>query len=170
MKRKILIAADMACTLALLVLSVLMRDWMCTVVVSGYGLNDILYWHRDRQYREEKRMRKELQAMARDTVNLNHKLLRDLRRSESSLRLAETAYQKLMDQENTTAGRYAKAKARMCAGLANCNDCPLKKAGREHGKIDEDGCQMMLWCELYAYAHPEEAVRMVLEWEEEHGA
>lgn len=170
MKRKILIAADMACTLALLVLSVLMRDWMCAAIVIGYLLNDILYWRRDWQYREERRMRRELQEMARDTVNRNHKLLRDLERSKSRLRFAETAYQKLTEQENTTAGRYAKAKARMCAGLANCNDCPLKKAGREHGKIDEDGCQMMLWCELYAYAHPEEAVRMVLEWEKEHGA
>ena len=165
MKLKILFIAELVLAEVNVVIALILNRWTESILWLVIGLYQVIWYRQQRQIEFHEKNTAEVLDIADRAIKDNEKILKEYRKLLTALKEAGEIMDAL--SKDSTVIRYAKVKARLCSGYKNCSDeCPLRKAGKALEDTDDDGCQQMRWCELYTYLHPEEAWKMLLEWEE----
>lgn len=170
-KKKLLLGVlavlDLMTTGVCVVIALVTAEWFAAVAWIIVGVYQILWYVQERQIRFWEKQAHDCLDLAERTNEANGKLLQEYRKSLDNLQEAGRIINALGTDD--TLRRYIRARSLMCAGCVNCAKCPLKEAGQKLKNVDLDGCQQMKYCDVFAYLYPEEACRMMLEWEEKHG-
>ena len=163
----VLAVLDLMLTGVCVVIALVTAEWFAAVAWVLVGCYQILWYVQERQIRFWEKNAHDCLDLAERTNKDNEELLQEYRKSLDNLQEAGRIINDLANDD--TVRRYIRARSQMCAGCVNCAKCPLKEAGQKLKNVDLDGCQQMKYCDVFAYLYPEEACRMMLEWEEKHG-
>ena len=164
----VLAVLDLMLTGVCVVIALVTAEWFAAVAWVLVGCYQILWYVQERQIRFWEKNAHDCLDLAERTNKDNEELLQEYRKSLDNLQEAGRIINDLANDD--TVRRYIRARSQMCAGCVNCAKCPLKEAGQKLKNVDLDGCQQMKYCDVFAYLYPEEACRMMLEWEEKHGS
>ena len=163
----VLAVLDLMLTGVCVVIALVTAEWFAAVAWVMVGCYQILWYVQERQIRFWEKNAHDCLDLAERTNEAHGKLLQEYRKSIDNLQEAGRIINAL--GKDDTVRRYIRARSLMCAGCVNCAKCPLKEAGQKLKNVDLDGYQQMKYCDVFAYLYPEEACRMMLEWEEKHG-
>ena len=164
----VLAVLDLMLTGVCVVIALVTAEWFAAAAWIIVGCYQILWYVQERQIRFWEKNAHDCLDLAERTNEAHGKLLQEYRKSLDNLQEAGRIINDLANDD--TVRRYIRARSLMCAGCVNCAKCPLKEAGQKLRNVDLDGCQQMKYCDVFAYLYPEEACRMMLEWEEKHGS
>lgn len=164
----VLAVLDLMLTGVCVVIALVNAEWFAAVAWVLVGCYQILWYVQERQIRFWEKNAHDCLDLAERTNENHAKLLQEYRKSLDNLQEAGRIINAL--GKDDTVRRYIRAKSRMCVGGWNCAKCPLQEAGMKLPPADcNEESGMMPSCDRFAYLYPEEACRMMLEWEEKHG-
>ena len=163
----VLAVLDLMLNVVCVVIALVTAEWFAAAAWIIVGVYQIFWYVQERKIRFWEKHAHDCLDLAERANKDNEKLLQEYRKSLDNLQEAGRIINAL--GKDDTEIRYIRARSRMCAGCVNCAKCPLKEAGQKLKNVDPDGCQQMKYCDVFAYLYPEEACRMMLEWEEKHG-
>lgn len=164
----VLAVLDLMLTGVCVVIALVTAEWFAAVAWVLVGCYQILWYVQERRIRFWEKNAHDCLDLAERTNEAHGKLLQEYRKSIDNLHEAGRIINAL--GKDDTVRRYIRARSRMCTGGWNCAKCPLQEAGMKLPPADcDEESGMMPSCDRFAYLYPEEACRMMLEWEEKHG-